>query len=102
VESVSVLLYSIYFTLDLLVGILHYRMILGDQRHFKQYTFQLYHTGPLLLVQEPENNHHINMVQVANKQYKLTRGILWGLCCSFFIILRSVLWIIVCPFSYAH
>jgi hypothetical protein len=54
-----------------LVGILHYRMIVGDKRHFKQYTFQLYHTGPLLLVQEPENNHHINMVKVANKQYNI-------------------------------
>jgi hypothetical protein len=75
VESVSVLLYSIYFTLDLLVGILHYRMIVGDKRHFKQYTFQLYHTVPLLLVQEPENNHHINMVQVANKKYNINTSL---------------------------
>ena len=72
-ESVSVLLYSIYFTLDLLVGILHYRMIVGDKRHFKQYTFQLYHTG--LLVQEPENNHHINIVQVANKKYNINTSL---------------------------
>ena len=74
-ESVSVLLYSIYFTLDLLFGILHYRMIVGDKRHFKQYTFQLYHTGPLLLVQDPENNHHINMVQVANKKYNINTSL---------------------------
>ena len=74
-ESVSVLLYSIYFTLDLLVGILHHRMIVGDKRHFKQYIFQLYHTGPLLLVQEPENSHHINMVPVANKKYNINTSL---------------------------
>ena len=50
-------------------------MIVGDKRHFKQYTFQLYHTGPLLLVQEPENNHHINMVQVANKKYNINTSL---------------------------
>jgi len=31
--------------------------------------------GSLLLLQEPGNNHHTNLVQVANKQYNIKKSL---------------------------